>query len=91
MLIWQSTIHWKEVVILIYHQSLKIQSMALLILKIRITSVFSGAISGVSIHKKFSPKGSKIETDYWLIIMITQVWNFQLAPNSTAELRPKTR
>ena len=52
--------------------------MALLILKIRITSVFSGAISGVSIHKKFSPKGSKIQTDYWLIIMITQVCNFQL-------------
>ena len=33
----------------------------------------------------------KNQADYWLIIVITQVWNFQLAPNIIAELRPKTR
>ena len=52
--------------------------MVLLILKIRITSVLSGAIYGVSIHKKFNSKGLKNQTDYWLIVLITQVWNFQL-------------
>ena len=70
---------------------LKNRSMALLILKIRIASVFSGSISGVSIRKKFTPKGSKNQTDYRLIIMTTQAWNFLLAPNIAAELRPKTR
>ena len=56
--------------------------MALLILKIRMTSVFSG---------ETHPERIKNQTDYWLIIMITQVWNFQLAPNIIAELRPTTR